>query len=243
VLACEDENMTRHDGLHLYEQIMLLALRGEEGTVASGAMCNYAVGGAVLAELLLSGRIEIDEPRPRKKLVTPVSSEPMGDDLLDECLGRIVGAKRRRGPAGWVSAFASVRQLRHRVAAQLCRRGILEEDRDNVLLVFTRRVYPEINPEPERRLVERLQDAIFTETQEIDPRTIVLVSLASSTNILPVVFNRKELKARKKRIEQIANGEVAGKAAQDAIAAAQTAAMVAAMMPAMMAGTMVTAAH
>jgi len=68
----------------------------------------------------------------------------------------------------------------------------------------------------------------------------VLVSLASSTNILPAVFNKKELKAHKKRIAQIANGEITGKAA---IAAAQTAAMVAAMMPAMVAGTMAAATH
>ena len=240
VLTWEIGKMSMHEGLHLYEEIMLLALRDKEGTVASGAMYNYAVGGAILAELLLSGHIEIDAPRPRKKLVTPVSSEPMGDDLLDECLGRIASARRRRAPAAWVAAFAGIKRLKHRVAEQLCRRGILEADEDNVLLIFTRRIYPEIDPEPEHRLVERLREAIFTDTDDIDPRTVVLVSLASSTNILPAVFNKKELKARRKRIEQIANGEVTGKAAKDAIAAMQAAVMVACMMPAMM--TSMTAA-
>lgn len=229
--------VTREDELYLYEEIMLLALRGKEGTVAHGAMVNYAVGGAILAELLLSHRVGIEKPRPRKQLVTAVSSESIGDRLIDECLVRIVGAKRRRAPANWVSAFATIRGLKDRVAGHLCRRGILEAEEDNILLFFTRRVYPEIDPEPEQRLVERLSEAIFTDVDDVDPRTVVLVSLANSSYILPVVFGKKQLKARRKRIECIVNGEVTGKAAKDAIAAMQAATTVACMMPAMMAST------
>ena len=217
--------------LHLYEEIMLLALRDEEGTVASGAMYNYAVGGAILAELLLEQRLCIEEPRKKKKLVTLADEAPVGDELIDECMGKIAGARRRKRPEGWVSHFASIKQLKHRVARQLCRRGILEADEDKVLLLFTRKIYPEINPEPERRIIERLREAIFTDTDDIDPRTVVLVSLAGGTGILPVIFNKKELKARKKRIEQITNGEVTGKAAKDAIAAMQAAVMVACITP------------
>lgn len=223
--------MRTDNELHLYEEIMLLALRDAEGTVASGAMYSYAVGGAILAELLLEQRLCIEEPKKNKKLVTPASPEPVGDELIDECLKRIADAKRRKRPETWVSHFSSIKQLKHRVAAQLCRRGILGADEDKVLLIFTRRIYPEINPEPEQRLIERLRQAIFTNAEEIDSRTVVLVSLASSTGILPVVFNKKELKARKKRIEQITNGEVTGKAAKDAIAAMQAAVMIACITP------------
>lgn len=235
--------MGANDGLYLYEEMMLLALRDKEGTVASGAMYNYAVAGAILAELLLEGRITIDEPRRNKKLVTPAGETPIGDELLDECLARIATAKRRRRPEGWVSSFANIRQLRHRVATQLCRRGILAAGEDKVLLVFTRKIYPEINPEPERRIIARLEEAIFTDTDDVDPRTVVLVSLAKSTNILRVVFDRKSLKARKKRIEQVINGELMGKAAQEAIHAAQAAVMVACIMPTIMASCTTAATH
>ena len=46
--------------LQFREEIMLLALKDEEGTTASGTRCAHAVGGAVLAELLMTGRIEVD---------------------------------------------------------------------------------------------------------------------------------------------------------------------------------------
>ena len=226
--------MATGNELHLYEETMLLALRDREGTVASGAMYNYAVGGAILAELLLLERLRIEESGRNKKLVTPASRTPVGDALLDECLERIAGAKRRKRPETWVSHFASIRQLKHRVATQLCRRGILEADEEKVLLIFTRKVYPEINPAPERRLIERLRHAIFTDAEAIDPRTIVLVSLAGSTGILPVVFGKKDLKTRKKRIERIVNGEITGRAAKDAIAAMQAAVMVACITPVIM---------
>jgi len=124
-----------------------------------------------------------------------------------------------------------MRQLKHRIANQLCRRGILKADEDKVLLVFPRTVYPEINPEPERRVIEPLRQAIFTETDDLDPRTVVLVSLAHATSILPVIFSRRDLKLRKERIKRIVNGEVAGKAARDAIDAMQAAVMVACMTP------------
>jgi protein-disulfide isomerase-like protein with CxxC motif len=121
------------------------------------------------------------------------------------------------------------------VARQLCRRGILRADEDKVLLIFTRKIYPEVNPEPENKLIERLRRAIFTDTRDIDPRTVVLLSLANSTGLLKVVFDKKKLKGRKARIKQIVDGEITGKAATEAIQAMQAAVMVACIMPTIMA--------
>jgi hypothetical protein len=49
--------MTRSDPLWLHEEILLLALRDKEGTFASGSHHRHALGGAILAELLLAQRI------------------------------------------------------------------------------------------------------------------------------------------------------------------------------------------
>jgi Golgi phosphoprotein 3 len=229
--------MTTQNNLFLHEEIMLLALRDEEGTIASGTMYQYAIGAAVLAELLLSQRIVVDQSGKRK-LVDLVSSAPLGEPLLDHCLEKVSTAKRRATLQTWVSRFASVKNLKHLVARQLCDKGILRADEDKVLLLFTRKIYPEVNPEPERKLIERLRHTIFTDAADVDPRTVVLVSLAKAAGLLKIPFDKKMLKTRKARIEQIVNGEITGKAAQEAIQAMQAAVMVAVMMPAIMTTTM-----
>jgi len=221
------------DNLFLYEEIMLLALKDEEGTIASGTMYNYAVGGAIMAELLLSQSIAVDQSK-RRKLVSVVSPQLLSDSLIDEWLMKMSSAKRRKTLQDWVSRIANTKDLKHRIALQLCQRGILKMDEKTILLLFTQRIYPEINPEPEREIINRLHSTIFTDTDDIDARTIVLLSLAKSANILPIIFGKKEIKQRKKRIEQIVNGDIAGKATKEAIEAMQAAVMIACMMPIMM---------
>ena len=223
--------MTIQSSLFLHEEIMLLALRDEEGTIASGTMYQYAIGAAILAELLLNQRIALDETR-KKKLINLISSTPLGEPLIDQCLEKIGNAKRRASLQTWVTRFAGVKNLKHRVAQRLCDRGILRADEDKILLLFTRKIYPELNPIPEKRLIERLRQAIFTDSRDIDPRTVVLVSLADSTGLLKEAFGKKVLKGRKARIKEIINGEMTGKAAKEAIQAVQAAVMVACIMPA-----------
>jgi hypothetical protein len=210
--------------LFLHEEIMLLARRDREGTVASGTNFQYAIGGAVLAELLLEGRVAVETKR-KKKYLQLTDSTPFGNTVIDECLRKVTDAKKRAHLQTWVSRFASVKKLKHKVASQLCRRGILRSDEDKVLLIFSRRIYPEINPEPERRIMDRLKETIFTDTENVEPRTAVLLSLAKSADVLKVNFDKKRLKARKDRIERIIDGEVTGKATKKAIEAMETVVM------------------
>ena len=226
--------MAKVKPLFLYEEIMLLALRDEEGTIATGYP-EYVVAGAILAELLLDRRISIDDTR--KQLVDVQNRKPTGDPILDECLGRLAAGKRRGSLQTWVSRLAGTKDLRHKVARRLCDRGILRADKDKVLFVFKRRIYPEMDPSPEKKVVDQLRTAIFTDRGQLDPRTVVLISLANGGDLLNQTFGRKEVKARTKRIEHIVNGELTGKATKEVIAACQTAVMVAAIMPAMIAAT------
>jgi len=227
--------MNTSDHLPLHEEVLLLALRDEGGTIAAGTMYQYAIAGAMLSELVLQGRLAVDESG-RKKLAQVVDPRPTGAPLLDECLDKIAASKPR--PLDhWVGRFANIKNLKHRVAERLCDRGILREEEGTILIVFTRRIYPETDPRPEQQIIERLRRAIFTDTRDLDPRTVVLVSLADSAGILKVVFDKKDLKRRKERLEQVINGELMGKAAKEAIQAMQAAVMVASVMPAMIAAT------
>jgi golgi phosphoprotein 3 len=232
--------MRGEDSLHLHEEIMLLALRDKEGTVFSGTMYNFAIGGAVLAELLMEKRIDVEAVK-KKEFARVLSPAPVGDPLIDECLSRIAGAKKRAQLRDWVSKFAQTKNLKHRVAEQLARRWILRIDEDKVLGIFTRKIYPEVDPNPEREVIGRLREAVFGEGGEIDPRTVVLLSLAASADLLRLVFDKKQLKSRKARIQQVVNGELTGKATKEAIEAMQAAVMVACIIPAIVVSS--TAGH
>ncbi len=220
-------------GLFLHEEILLLALKDEEGTIAPRTMYQYAIGGAVLAELLLRRRIGLVE-HGKTRLVDTMDPTPVGDSLIDECLSRIITAKRRASLNTWVSRVAQGKDLTHRIARQLCHRGILRADEEKILLIFARKIYPEIDPKPERQLISRLYQAIFTDTPEVDHRTVVLVSLANSAGILAVLFDRKALRQRKERLGQLVHGEITGTATKEAIEAMEAALVVACIMPMMM---------
>lgn len=221
--------MSKTESLSLPEEIMLLALHDEAGTIEAGAMYQYALGGAVLAELLMRDCIRLDTSK--KKLVHLVNAKPLGDPLLDQSLIRLRDASKSAAAQTWVSRFAGVNNLKHRLAEQLVDRGILRADEDKVMMLFSRRIYPEIDPKPERRLVERLRQAIFTESDNLEPRIVVLVALADSAGLLKNAFDKKDLNGRKDRIARIVKGDAMAEATKEAIEAVQAAVMIACIMP------------
>lgn len=202
----------------------------------SGASPSLALGGAMLAELLLQGRLRLDESGKRP-MVEVEEARPTGDELLDECLEKVATASRRAHPQTWVSRFSALRSLKHRVAASLCRKGILLTEEDRVLLLFRRQRYPERNPAPERRILERLRRAVLSDDADLDARTVILVALCDATGLLKASFDRKELKASKPRIERIVAGELVGTATREAVQAVQAAVFVVCVMPAILSAT------
>lgn len=214
--------MSPESKLFLHHEVMLLSLKDEKGTIESGAYYQMAIGASILAELLLSGRIEVEEEK-KKKFARVIDPRSTGDPLLDECLQRVANSKKRQQLQTWVSRFANVRNVKHRVAQDLCRAGVLKADEDKVLWIFRRKIYPEVDPRPEREIIKRLDRAIFG-VSAVDGRTTALVAIAHSSNLLKNAFEKKRLKERKHRIQDIVDGNAAGKAAKDAVQAAQAAA-------------------
>ncbi|MFT5049998.1 MAG: Golgi phosphoprotein 3 [Chlamydiales bacterium] len=217
--------MNAQDPLYLHEEILLLALQDRKGTVVSGTWYAQAVAGALLAELILRGHIRSTEERGKLEVV---NARAVGEPLLDDCLALLAESRKPKPMRTWLSTISNWSKLKHRVAEGLCRRGILRSDTDKVLLFFDRKIYPEVNPKPERELIERLREVIFTDCRDIDPRTVVTLSVAFQTGLLNAIFGRKELKARKARIEAVINGEATGKAAQEVLQGLQAAIIVSA---------------
>lgn len=217
--------------LHLYEEVLLLALRDKKGTMLFGVNYQQALAGALLADLLLMNKIEIETVR-KKKFVKLVNSRHTGNALLDECIEKLANARRRARPINWIQRFANIGRLKHKAAQSLCRKRILKLEEDKVLLIFNRKLYPEINPEPEKKLMKKLESAIFSGSKEIDPETIILISICNSTGILRHLFDKHKLREKKARIKEITSGNLIGKATKEAVEAMQAAVMIAAIIPA-----------
>lgn len=225
--------------LYLHQELMLLAIRDDNGTFSSG-MFLYSVGGAMVSELLMQQRIVAGTDK--KQFVGVIDKSPTGDALLDELLKKILESRKPKNLQHWVFAAANMPKLKHRVASTLCDLGILRHDEKKVLWLFTKQVYPELDGSYEDAIRNRMAKVMFDETVKPDGRTAVLIALASHGGLLKGNFVPQELRQRKDRVKQLANGDIlASGATQSAIQAVQAAIMVAAIIPAITAAT--TASH
>jgi golgi phosphoprotein 3 len=207
--------MTAHSPLHFYEQVVLFALRSEEGTSMIG-LEHIAIAGAVLAEWLIDGRISVDQTR--KQLVSLNKTRHTGDPVFDECLGLFAAARKPAPLRTWIARLSRIPRLRHKAAMQLCARGILRADEDKVLWFFTRKIYPQVDPKPRRAMLEKVWSVIDSESAKVDEHLAVLISLAHGAGLLTCVFGRAEVRQRKLRIAAVIDGNTVGKATQQLIA-------------------------
>jgi hypothetical protein len=215
--------------LYLHEEFLLLGLCEDSGTVTTSESIEYPLAAALLTELMLQKRIALSDDGEKRVRVTDIT--PLNEPLLDEALRRIRERQKSDSISAWVERLAGLKDIMHRTARQLCVRGILRADEDKVLKLFTRKIYPEINPEPERRIVERMRATIFGESDDIDPRDAVLIALARQTHLLDKKFDKEDLKSRKERIEQITEGSLTAGAAKEVVDATNTVILVAVMIP------------
>jgi Golgi phosphoprotein 3 len=215
--------------LPLYEEILLLALDDEKGTTNLGGFFANAMGGAILAELAMNGSIAIADDKGKK--VTVLQRGRLDDPILAECLTLVAGAKKPKKAKEWVMKFAGLKDLKNRAARQLVTKGVLTEETGSVMKIFKRTIYPEVDGGPEKDLRERMKKAIFTSTMELEARTVIIVALAQASNMLNGIFPKKKLKERKKRLEKLTSGQLAGKATKEAVEAIQAAILVCAIVP------------
>ncbi len=205
--------------LTLHEEFVLLCLHGNKGAIRYGKR-RYGLAGALTAELLLQRLIRVDASRRRKPIVAH-NSRWVNDPIMNACLRKIRDAKRRARLTTWVLRLGLFEKLGHGVSQRLCWRGILRAE-EKTMLLYRGRIYRQINPNPERSLIERLREAIFTDSDNVSSRTSILVSLADACDLLPTIFGRDETSVRELRIKQLANGQAVGERVRQAVNAAQT---------------------
>lgn len=190
------------------EEVLPLACRDDTGTPLIGSVeLDAALAGAVLAELTVSGRIDLE----RKKVMV-TDPAPLGDEELDAALARITGEGKERKPEWWVGKLNGGK-LRKRLLTRLAARGVLSEQERKILGIFPATRYPELDPSVEQGIRRRIEGVLGgTEPSE---RDAVLIAILNAAKLDRKVFPR----ASRKRIKEITEGEWAGAAVRKTITA------------------------
>lgn len=206
--------------LNLAEELLLLALHDEKGTVLSSASTalKYGLSGAILMELTLNRRLHTDE----KNLVV-VDAASTGDDVLDEALTKIRESKRNRNAKYWVNKLSKgITDLKGRLLNRLVHKGILRREEHRILWVIPSQRYPTKDAKMEQGVREHIR-AVILDGKMPDSRMTMLISLIKACNLVNELFSRKERKIARKRIKEIAESDLIAKMISDTIAGIQAA--------------------
>lgn len=204
------------------EDLLLLLLDDEKGTLAHSDKIQPVLGGALLVELALAERIEVAEKtsRWRAAKVVVIDGPTLDDPLLSEALAEVDEKPR--------SAQDLVTRLGKGAKEQLLRRleerGMVHPVKGTVLGVFPRTTWPTGDRAHEDAVRALIQGPLVQGTSA-DARTSALISLLAAIGQAHKVVERGDVPAReiKARAKVIADGDWAAKAVKDAVAAAQAA--------------------
>lgn len=200
--------------LRFAEEIMLLLLDDKGRTFADVPITSlkYALAGAVLMDLALENRIDTDQER-----LFVIDSTPLGDDLLDPTLARIVQSTEVHDARYWLEqTVPHTVDIRERSLARLIERGILRQEDDRFLWVFQTRRYPIIDDQTVREVKLRIMGVLLSD--EIpDLRDIVLISLSDTCSIFKHLLSNRELRGAAQRIKQIRRMDLIGREVSKAV--------------------------
>jgi Golgi phosphoprotein 3 len=202
--------------LTLREELLLLSLHDEKGSVASsGSMAlPFALAGAVVMELQRNGRIDVD-----KKRLVLADAAPTGDEMLDQAMENIGGSAKVRAPKYWISRpDRLVPSLRDRLLESLVEKNILQREEHRFLWLIPFDRYPEMDGRAEDDIRRRLRNVIL-EDVEPDERTALLLCLVHACDLAGEVFPKEELKKAKTKLKKFAERDQIAKAVSDQVAA------------------------
>lgn len=210
------------------EDLLLLLLHDERGSVQHTYHLDPVLGGALLVELALGGHVE---PVPQEKRWgwTPkdkvrATADVPADPLLREAQALV--AEKERTAQDLVSRLG--RKRRDPLLERLADRGSVRREQSKVLGLFPRTTWPEADGRHEAALRARLESVLLRDDLP-DDRTGALVALLSGADVAQKVVRSERRKPREvaKRAKEVAAGDWAAEGVKDAIAAANAATMAA----------------
>jgi golgi phosphoprotein 3 len=200
--------------LSLAEEVLLLALDDETGTLREGlpGTLGRTLVAAVLMELAFLARIDTDQ-----RVLFVVDSTPTGDPVLDDALAHLAKQdKQRSSYAELKHLLGQAHEIQQRLLDRLVGRGILEVASERILWVFGARRYPLLDDREITEVKARLREVVLGDDLP-DPRDAVLLSLVEAAHLWGDAFSENELAHARTRIERLARLDFIGQALARAI--------------------------
>ncbi|WDZ86092.1 GOLPH3/VPS74 family protein [Micromonospora cathayae] len=221
--------------LNLTHELVLLAYDDQGVNRLGTPNLDQGLGGALLLELALAGRVEVTDGR-----LAVADPTPTGQPLLDEALVRIRTESRPRRPQDWITRLG--RGLREQVLDELVAAGVLRREAGRVLGVFPRTRFPSrtgAEPVVETEARQRMRTAVTTDGP-VDPRTAALIGLTRALDLHRKVFRDLPKEQVARRIAEIGAGDWASAATRRAVQETQMAIITATSTAAIIATTTVS---
>ncbi|HUQ60096.1 GOLPH3/VPS74 family protein [Lentzea sp.] len=196
----------------LHEDLMVLLINQDDNKLrVDGTAAENALAGAVLIELVSSGRVAFE---PNGKKLQVVDPTPLKDPVLQESVGRF---DKPMKPQRAVERLR--KKVRENVAAQLEARGVVRVEARKVLGIFPGRSYV-ITDERAAERVRKAVGEVVLGYRGADERTGALIALLYAVKSVHKVVdgNRRDMD---KRAKEIAAGNWAGEAVRRAVEAIQ----------------------
>ncbi len=218
----EGQNM--QSDMLIVEELMLLLLDDETGVPAGAGTLHYTLGGAVLVELALRGRIKTDGTRAglNGPTVSAVGDGPLSDPLLQSAYEKVAQRPQRVQPL----LLDIGGGLWKPVIDRLIERGVIRRERRRVLGVFRTTRLPIDDSRHEAEL-RRQVCAVLEDGESPDTRTAAVIALLSSSGALPTLHPAPKWSAKvRERAKELEKGNWGASAVNTAVT--RTAAAVAA---------------
>ncbi|PZW50943.1 Golgi phosphoprotein 3 GPP34 [Humitalea rosea] len=200
--------------LTIPEELLLLMLDDTTGRlhVRAAPAGDYALAGAILAELAMRNRLDSDTTR-----LFVADPAPTGDALLDGVLSEIAGSPREEASRWWIETLArNAESYRASLFDRLVARGILRVEDGKFLWFFSERRYPVVSDKAEREVKARLLGVIFDD--EIpEPHDALLIGLCRAAGLFGLILSPEELDRAQPRIDQVADLEELNRALSSAV--------------------------
>ncbi|MFH9725682.1 GPP34 family phosphoprotein [Streptomyces sp. NPDC017254] len=197
----------------LAEEIMLLSLDDESGAAKERQSAAWAVSGGMLLDLVLAGRVSVDDGRIRVTDATPTEIP-----LLDERLRQLDTWCAKKGRAPKVTDWLTKDHTKAVKATveSLCERGLVREEQHRVLGLFPVTRYPEADGSAERELRTRLH-TVLRDGPTHHARTTGLLALIHGAKLHRLAFPDVPRDELVPRLEELTAGQWAAEGVRRAI--------------------------